>query len=81
VLSVAGGLMNPLGVKLVLESALPATAGANCALIWLRHYIPQGTLPLRGSEIIGRSYVWIGTAVVLSLVFIFVLGRGIPLNR
>jgi len=81
VLSVAGALMNPLGFKLVLESALPAAAGANCAFLWLRYYIPRGTLPVRDSDSISRGYAWIAMAAVLSLVFVFVLGRGITLNR
>jgi hypothetical protein len=34
-----------------------------------------------GSESIGRNYVWIIAAAILSLIFIFVLGRGIALHR
>jgi len=75
------GLMNPIGIQLVWQSALPATAGANCGLLWMRYYIPEGTIPRRGDENIGRSYAWILPAVLSSLVFIFVLGRGIVLRR
>ena len=77
----AGGLLNPLGIQLVWQSALPGTAGADSGLLWLQYYIPKGTIPERGSERIGRSYGWIAVAVALSLVFIFVLGRGITLHR
>jgi hypothetical protein len=77
----AGGLLNPLGIQLVWQSALPGTAGADCGLLWMRYYIPRGTIPERGSERIGRSYGWIAAAVALSLVFIFALGRGITLHR
>jgi hypothetical protein len=80
-LSAAGGVMNPLGMKLVLESALPAAAGGNCGLLWMRYYVPKGTAPARSEESIGRSYAWIGVAAVLSPAFIFVLGRGITLHR
>lgn len=75
------GLLNPVGLQLVWESALPATAGANCGLLWMRHYIPNGIHPGRTPESIDRSYAWIGTATVLALVFIFVLGPGIKLHR
>ena len=77
----AGGLLNPIGFQLVWQSALPAAAGAHSGLLWLRYYIPKGTVPERPSDAIARNYVWIIVAVVLSLVFIFVLGRGIVLHR
>ena len=77
----AGGLLNPIGIQLVWQSALPGAAGAHSGLLWLRYYIPRKTIPQRGSEGIGRNYVWITVAAILSLVFIFVLGRGITLHR
>jgi hypothetical protein len=80
-LSCAGGLMNPIGIQLVWQSALPGAAGAHSGLLWLRYYIPKGTVPERPSSSIDRNYAWIIVAVALSLVFIFVLGRGIVLRR
>jgi hypothetical protein len=77
----AGGLLNPLGIQLVWQLALPGTAGADSGLLWLQYYIPKRTIPERGSEPIGRSYVWIIVAAALSLVFVFVLGHGITLHR
>ncbi len=77
----AGGLLNPIGIQLMWQSALPGAAGAHSGLLWLRYYIPRGTVPERGSEGIDRNYAWIIVAVALSLVFIFVLGRGIVLHR
>jgi len=77
----AGGLLNPIGIQLVWQSALPGAAGAHSGLLWLRYYIPRKTIPERGSEGIGRNYGWIIAAAILSLVFIFVLGRGITLHR
>jgi len=77
----AGGLLNPLGLQLFFESALPGAAGADAGLLWLRHYIPKKTSPEREPAAIARSYVWIAVAAAMSLVFIFVLGRGITLHR
>jgi hypothetical protein len=79
-LSVAGALPNPLGIKLIFESAIPAAAGGNCALLWLRHYAAKGTVPARPPAPISRSLSWIAASVVLSLAFIFILGRGISLH-
>jgi hypothetical protein len=80
VLLTAGGLLNPIGMQLVWQSALPASAGGHSALLWLLYYIPKGTSPERVSDGITRSYLWIALAVALSLIFIFVLGRGISLH-
>jgi hypothetical protein len=77
----AGGLLNPIGIQLVWESALPGAAGADCGLLWMRYYVPKRTVPEWGSPAIGRSYPWAIAAAVVSLAFIFVLGRGIPLHR
>jgi hypothetical protein len=73
--------MNPIGIQLVWQSALPGAAGADSGLLWLRYYIPKGTVPERRSDGIDRSYPWIIVAAILSLVFVFVLGRGVALHR
>jgi hypothetical protein len=77
----ASGLSNPIGIQLVWQSALPAAAGAHSGLLWLRYYIPKRTVPERRFGSIDRNYAWIIVAVGLSLVFIFVLGRGITLHH
>jgi hypothetical protein len=77
----AGGLLNPAGIQFVWESALPAAAGADCGLLWLRYYIPKNTVPYETPEGISRSYAWMATGVIVVLVFIFILGRGITLHR
>ncbi len=77
----AGGFLNPLGIQLVWQSALPGAAGADCGLLWLRYYIPKKTAPAREPEGVGRDYAWITAALVLSLLFVFVMGRGITLHR
>jgi hypothetical protein len=81
VLSSVAGLLNPLGVQLLWQSALPATAGGQSGLLWLRYYIPRGTEAMRTPEHLARSYVWIGLAAVLGLVYVVVLGRGVTLHH
>ncbi len=56
------GLLNPLGVQLLWESALPATVGGQSGLLWLQYYIPPGTEPKRTPGQLARSYLWIGLA-------------------
>jgi hypothetical protein len=81
ILVCTAGLLNPIGMQLVWQSALPATAGAKSGLLWLRYYIPKGTVPKRRPDGIERSYVWMTVAIALSLLFVLVLGRGIGLHR
>jgi hypothetical protein len=79
-LSIAG-LLNPLGIQLLWQSALPATAGGQSGLLWLQYYIPRGTGPNRTPEQVERNSGWIVAAGILALVYIVVLGRGITLHR
>jgi hypothetical protein len=81
VLLTVAGLLNPLGMQLVWESALPSTAGADCGLIWMKYYVPKRTVPEVKVEEVRRSWGWVGAAAVVAGVFIFVLGRGIALKR
>lgn len=81
ILACAGAVPNPIGIRLMWLSALPATAGAHSGLLWLRHYIPRSAAPQRPSAPIMCSYPWLATAAILSLAFIFILGRGITLHR
>lgn len=80
-LSSVAGLLNPLGIQLLWQSALPATAGGQSGLLWLQYYIPRGTQPKRKPENLGRSYVWVVVAGVLAVVYVVVLGRGITVHR
>jgi hypothetical protein len=80
-LASVAGLLNPLGIQLLWQSALPATAGGQSGLLWLRYYIPRRTEPKRSPGQLARSYVWIGVAAVLGIVYVVVLGRGITLRR
>ena len=80
-LASAAGLLNPLGIQLLWQSALPATAGGQSGLLWLQYYIPRGTEPKRTPEQLGRNYVWIGVAAVLAFLYVVILGRGITLHR
>ena len=82
ILAGLGGLLNPVGLFYVIASALPSTLGANAGLLSLPSMLPK---PNRSQEDqvapIGRSTAWITFAAVASLLFIFVLGRGLTWTR
>jgi hypothetical protein len=82
ILAGLGGLLNPLGLFYVIASALPSTLGANAGLLSL----PSMMRRMSGSEAeqvgpIRRSLAWVSAGAVASLLFIFVLGRGIMWSR
>jgi len=79
-LASVAGLLNPLGIQLLWQSAVPATAGGQSGLLWLQYYIPRGTEPKRSPEQLARSYLWIGVAAVLGIFYVVVLGRGVTLH-
>lgn len=80
-LAVIPALLNPLGIQLLWQSALPATAGGQSGLLWLQYYIPRRTTPRVEAPAIPRRYSWIVSAAALAIFFIAVLGRGITLHR
>jgi hypothetical protein len=82
ILAAVAGLLNPVGWFYIVASALPSTLGANAGLLSLPGIVrrrgnsdeePLGPIP--------RSPAWIATAAIASLLFIFVLGRGITWSR
>ncbi len=80
VLSSVAGVLNPLGIQLLWQSALPATAGGQSVLLWLQYYIPRSMEPKSTPEHLPRDFVWIGLAAVLACLYVVVLGRGITLH-
>jgi hypothetical protein len=79
-LASVAGLLNPLGIQLLWQSALPATAGGQSGLLWLQYYIPRRTEPQRTPYALSRSYRWIVVAAILAIVYVVVLGRGVAVR-
>jgi len=79
VVATLGGLMNPGGLFYVIASAIPATMGANAGMLSLPGMVGRGEG--EGVGVIRRDWKWIGTAAVLVVLFVFVLGRGLTWRR
>jgi hypothetical protein len=73
-------MFSPLGLFYMIASALPSTLGANSGLLWLPSLIYRGPQEEEGLRI-PRNIPWIVVGIVASLIFIFVLGRGITWSR
>jgi hypothetical protein len=75
VVSTLAALLNPAGLFYVIASAIPATMGANAGMMSLPGMVGRGEGESVG--VIRRDWRWIGAAIVLAILFIFVLGRGL----
>ncbi len=82
ILAGLAGPLNPAGLFYVIASALPSTLGANAGLLSLPSMM-QGwsNSEQQQVELIGRSIAWIVAGIIASLMFIFVLGRGLTWSR
>jgi hypothetical protein len=82
ILAGLAGLLNPAGLFYVIASALPSTLGANAGRLSLPSMM-RGWSRSEQEQVgpIGRSTAWIVAAVIASLMFIFVLGRGLTWSR
>jgi hypothetical protein len=73
-------LFSPFGLFYMIASALPSTLGANAGLLSLPGLMRCGRRN-EGALVIPRSVPWIVSGSIASLLFIFVLGRGITWQR
>jgi len=73
--SCLAGLFDPLGMKLLLLSSIPAAFGGSSGLLWLDQLIPRGNVedPL----VVHRAPLWWIAAAVLGVAYIAILGRGV----
>jgi hypothetical protein len=73
--SCAAGAFDPLGIKLLLESTIPAAFGGSSGMLWLDSMIPR---PLPESRlVVPRLPAWWIGAALFAIAYIVVLGRGI----
>ena len=78
-LNCAAAILNPLGLKYLLISALPTTAGANSGLLAMPVLAERQSGPRPEQLRVSRSYPWIVAAAVVASVFIFLVGPGLRL--
>lgn len=75
IFSCAAGIFDPLGVKLLLESTIPAAFGGSSGMLWLDGMIPR---PLPDTElVVPRQVAWWVVAALFGGAYIVILGRGI----
>ncbi len=73
--SCAAGALDPLGLRLLLISTVPAAFGGSSGLLWADAFLP-GKPPERPLFVVRQPAWWIAAAV-LGISYILILGRGI----
>ena len=73
--SCAAGALDPLGLKLLLVSTIPAAFGGSSGLMWADELMPRAAP--EQALVVHRRPAWWTAAVVLGTCYIVFLGRGI----
>jgi hypothetical protein len=73
------GAFDPMGVRLLLISTVPAVFGGSSGMLWLDSFLPRPFTekPL----VIGRSIAWWVFAAIFGVAYILILGRGIEFHH
>ena len=77
--SCAAGLFDPLGIKLLVVSTIPAAFGGTSGMLWLDGMMPHS--PPQNPLVIRRAPGWWIAAAVFGVAYIVVLGRGIEFQH
>lgn len=73
------GAFDPLGVRLLLISTIPAVFGGHSGLLWADVFLPKQRV--QNPLAVQRSVAWWAAAVVMAGLFVVVLGRGVEFGR
>jgi hypothetical protein len=76
--SCAAGALDPLGVKLLFLSTVPAAFGGSSGLLWADNLMPP---PSENTLVVRREPAWWIAAAVLGAIYIVVLGRGVQFTH
>lgn len=71
----AAGLLDPLGLKLLFLSTIPAAFGGLSGLVWADSFIPSGSA--EPTLVVRRAPAWWIAAILVGGAFIAILGPGI----
>lgn len=73
------GAFDPLGIKLLLLSTIPAAFGGNSGLMWADSFLPA--VSSEPPIIVTRAPAWWVAACVIGTAYILILGRGITFTH
>jgi hypothetical protein len=79
--SCAAGALDPLGIKLLLVSTIPAAFGGSSGLLWADALLPRTPPAPEKIFTVHRAPIWWVAAVLLGGCYLFFVGRGIQLTH
>jgi hypothetical protein len=79
-LNCCAALLNPLGLHYFLISALPATLAANAGVFGMAGLSDDAPHDERALQIL-RSYGWISSGLLASILYVVVIGPGLTLRQ
>ncbi len=71
------GAFDPLGIKVLFLSTIPASFGGHSGLLWADNRLPRTSSPSTTPLIVTRQPAWWISAILIGLAYILILGRGI----
>jgi hypothetical protein len=77
IVSVLIGLLNPVGIFIVIASAAASSLGGASGLLWLTFLIPPSEV--EGALSVPRSWIWIVMGMAATAAYALVLGQSIVL--
>lgn len=73
------GAVDPMGVRLLFISTIPAAFGGSSGMLWLDGFMPR---PFPANPlIIGRRRAWWVFASIFGVAYVLILGRGIEFHH
>jgi hypothetical protein len=79
IFSSIAGLFDPLGIRLLIVSTVPAAFGGSSGLLWADSLVPRR--PPRASPlVVHRQLAWLIAAIVIGGAYIGIVGPGIHLG-
>jgi hypothetical protein len=75
--SCAAGAFDPLGIKLLFVSTIPAAFGGSSGLLWADSLMPMRRTVPEQNLVVRQNRLWWIAAVVIGSGYIVILGRGI----
>jgi hypothetical protein len=73
------GAFDPLGIKLLFLSTIPAAFGGLSGLLWADKYVPR-TAPEKPLAVTPSRALWV-TSAIFACAFVAILGRGIEFRH
>lgn len=80
IFSCIAGAFDPLGIKLLLISTIPAAFGGSSGLLWGESYMPPA-VPGQPALVVQRQQAWWVAAIVLGAAYVWFVGRGISFQH